>query len=135
VLVSLASKGQWAQTVEGPSGMELLDAVTDTAINSAARSGFVAFRLSVREWQDQTRKWRCGLSQAQLARYRAPKDWRCSAIPGVRAGSKAVTRRSKAPHDPRGPLGMTAAQRAAITVLRSAGEIRTPNFSHQMITL
>jgi NTE family protein len=80
VNAGLASKGQWAQTVQGPTGLELLDAVTDTAIYSAVRSGFDAFRLSVREWQDQTRKWRCGLSQAQLARYRAPKEWRCSAI-------------------------------------------------------
>jgi NTE family protein len=76
----LASKGQWAQTVEGPTGVELLDAVTDTAIYSAVRSGFDAFRLSVRDWEDKTRKWRCGLSQAQLARLGAPKDWRCSAI-------------------------------------------------------
>jgi NTE family protein len=80
VNAGLDSRGDWAKTVQGPSGMELVDAITDTAIYSAVRSGFDAFRLSVREWQDETRKWRCKLSQAELARLRVPKDWRCSAI-------------------------------------------------------
>jgi NTE family protein len=80
VNAGLGSRGDWARTVRGPSGVDMLGAVTDTAINSAVRSGFDAFRLVVREWEDQTRKWRCRLSPAELARYGVGKDWRCSAI-------------------------------------------------------
>jgi NTE family protein len=72
--------GKWALTVEGPAGAELLGAVTNTALDSAVRSGFDAFRLSIREWQEAIRKWRCGLSGAEARRLGAPKDWRCSII-------------------------------------------------------
>jgi NTE family protein len=75
-----APAGNWARTVEGPAGAELLNAVTDTAMNSAVRSGFDAFRLSIREWQEAIRKWRCSLPGAEARRLGAPRDWRCSAI-------------------------------------------------------
>ncbi len=72
--------GNWARTVEGPTGAELLGAVTNTALDSAVRSGFDAFRLSIREWQEAVRKWRCSLSGAEARRLGAPKDWRCSIV-------------------------------------------------------
>jgi NTE family protein len=75
-----APAGNWARTVEGPAGAELLNAVTDTAMFSAVRSGFDAFRLSIGDWQEAIRKWRCGLSGAEARRLGASNDWRCSAI-------------------------------------------------------
>jgi NTE family protein len=80
VNAGVGSRGEWARTVQGPSGIDLLGAVTDTAINSAVRSGFDAFRLTVREWEDQTRKWRCRLPQSELARLGLGSNWRCSGI-------------------------------------------------------
>ena len=80
VNAGLHSKGHWARTVQGPSGAEMLDAITDTAINSAVRSGFDAFRFTLREWEDQTRKWRCRLPTREVARFGVAADWRCSAI-------------------------------------------------------
>ena len=76
----LAPQGGWAQTVEGPSGKDMIGALTDTAINSAVRSGFDAFRLSVKDWEDATRKWRCTLSRAEAVKLGARDDWRCSNI-------------------------------------------------------
>ena len=73
-------RGEWARTVEGPTGNDMIGALTDTAINSAVRSGFDAFRLSVKGWEDATRKWRCSLSRAQAAKLGAAGDWRCSNI-------------------------------------------------------
>jgi NTE family protein len=73
-------RGEWARTVEGPTGNDMIGALTDTAINSAVRSGFDAFRLSVKGWEDTTRKWRCSLSRAQAAKLGAAGDWRCSNI-------------------------------------------------------
>jgi NTE family protein len=75
-----APAGNWARTLEGPTGAELLNAVTDTAMKSAVRSGFDAFRLSIREWEQAIRKWRCSLPAADKRRLGAPSDWRCSAI-------------------------------------------------------
>jgi NTE family protein len=75
-----APAGNWARTLEGPTGAELLNAVTDTAMKSAVRSGFDAFRLSIREWEQAMRKWRCSLPAADKRRLGAPSDWRCSAI-------------------------------------------------------
>lgn len=72
--------GNWARTVEGPTGAELLGAVTSTALDSAVRSGFDAFRLSIRDWQEAIRKWRCSLPAAEARRLGAPRDWRCSTI-------------------------------------------------------
>ncbi|HKA77893.1 MAG TPA: patatin-like phospholipase family protein [Pseudolabrys sp.] len=76
----LAPQGEWAQTVQGPTGKEMISALTDTAINSAVRSGFDAFRLTVKGWEDATRKWRCGLSRAEAVKLGATGDWRCSNI-------------------------------------------------------
>jgi NTE family protein len=76
----LAPQGAWAQTVQGPSGKEMIGALTDTAINSAVRSGFDAFRLSVKSWEAATRKWRCALPRAEAKRLGATGDWRCSNI-------------------------------------------------------
>jgi NTE family protein len=73
-----APEGDWARTIDGPAGAEMLNAVTDTAMNSAVRSGFDAFRLSIREWEDAIRKWRCSLPAAEARRLGASTDWRCS---------------------------------------------------------
>jgi NTE family protein len=75
-----APEGNWAHTVEGPTGADLLNAVTDTAVNSAVRSGFDAFRLSLHDWEESIRKWRCGLPGAEARRLGAPSDWRCSSF-------------------------------------------------------
>ena len=72
--------GAWARTVEGPSGAEMIGALTDTAIDSAKRSGFDAFRLSVKGWEEATRKWRCALPRAEAVKLGAKGDWRCSNI-------------------------------------------------------
>ena len=74
------TKGDWSRTVQGPSGAEMLGAVTDTAIESVVRSGFDSFRLSLRAWEEATRRWRCSLPQAEVARMGVAKDWRCSAL-------------------------------------------------------
>jgi NTE family protein len=75
-----APSGSWSHTIEGPSGIDLLDAVTDTAISSAVRSGFDAFRLTIREWEQAIRKWRCSLPTREVRRFGASADWLCSDI-------------------------------------------------------
>jgi len=72
--------GNWSQTIQGPKGAELIGAMTSTAIDSAVRSSFDAFRLSVHASEDATRKWRCSLPRAEARRLGASADWRCSNI-------------------------------------------------------
>jgi NTE family protein len=76
----LGPRGGWARTVQGPTGVEMLGALTDTAINSAVRSGFDAFRLTVKNWEAAIRKWRCALPRAEAVKLGATRDWRCSNI-------------------------------------------------------
>ncbi|WP_257170021.1 patatin-like phospholipase family protein [Bradyrhizobium sp. SRS-191] len=73
-------QGEWSRTLEGPSGAALLNAVTDTAIDSAVRSGFDAFRLSLREWEEAVRKWRCSLTAQEARKHGAGTAWRCNDI-------------------------------------------------------
>ncbi len=75
-----APAGDWVHTINGPSGADLLNAVTDTAVKSAVRSGFDAFRLSLHDWEDSIRKWRCSLPAAEARRLGASGDWRCSSF-------------------------------------------------------
>ncbi|MBR1133082.1 patatin-like phospholipase family protein [Bradyrhizobium iriomotense] len=72
--------GGWSRTLEGPTGVELLGAVTDTAISSAVRSGFDAFRLTLQEWERSVRRWRCSLPQRETRRLGAAAGWRCDDI-------------------------------------------------------
>ena len=39
-----------------------------------------AFRLTVKSWEDATRKWRCALSRAEAVKLGATGDRRCSNI-------------------------------------------------------
>ncbi len=69
--------GDWVNTVSGPSGLELVMAAADTATEAALRAGFTAFEGTMKDWEQQVVRWRCGLSAAQRRRYGAPPGWNC----------------------------------------------------------
>lgn len=70
--------GDWALSAEGPSGIDSALAATDSAIDSAARVGFDAFRHMMKTWQDNTIAFRCSLSPAELLQLRGSSDaWDC----------------------------------------------------------
>ena len=56
--------GEWAQSLEGPTALEIVRAAADTAIDLSARSSFTAFDQTMTEWRDALVRWRCGLSLA-----------------------------------------------------------------------
>jgi NTE family protein len=72
-----APAGDWVQTVEGPSGVDLIMAASDTAVQASVRSSYAAFERTIADWQRQLVAWRCGLSEAQRKRYGAPANWNC----------------------------------------------------------
>ncbi len=69
--------GNWINTIEGPSGAELVKAAADTAIDASVAGSFTAFNATMTDWQGALVKWRCGLSAADRARYGARAGWNC----------------------------------------------------------
>src|SRR5215813_1235931 len=69
--------GNWTQTVEGPSGPELVVAAADTAMVASVHASYTAFDRTMLEWQTALVRWRCGLSTAERERLGAPAAWDC----------------------------------------------------------
>jgi hypothetical protein len=69
--------GNWINTVEGPSGVELLKAAVDTTMDSSVGASYTAFDRTMNDWRDALVRWRCGLSAAERARYGAGAGWNC----------------------------------------------------------
>ena len=72
-----APDGKWAQTVPGPSGVDLIMATSDTATNSGAIGSYSAFDATMADWKNALIRWRCGLSEAERRRLGAPPGWNC----------------------------------------------------------
>jgi NTE family protein len=75
-----APSGAWAQTVAGPSGVDLITAASDTATGSGAVGSYSAFDATMDDWRDSLVKWRCHLSEAERKRFGAPPGWNCSDV-------------------------------------------------------
>jgi|SRR5208282_284431 len=75
-----APSGTWAQTVPGPSGVDLITAASDTATEAGALGSYSAFQDTMDDWLDDLIKWRCGLSEADRRRYGAPPGWNCKDV-------------------------------------------------------
>jgi NTE family protein len=72
-----APSGQWAQTVPGPTGVDLIMATSDTATESGAMGSYSAFDAIMADWRKALVNWRCGLPEAERHRYGAPPGWNC----------------------------------------------------------
>jgi hypothetical protein len=78
--------GNWAQTVEGPTGKDLITAVVDATIDANTRSSYAAFEASMRNWREDLVRWRCSLKAGEVARLRGQVSgrsggaWNCRDI-------------------------------------------------------
>jgi NTE family protein len=72
-----APSGQWAQTVPGPTGVDLIMATSDTATESGAIGSYSAFDVTMADWKKNLVSWRCGLSEADRRRFGVPTGWNC----------------------------------------------------------
>ena len=70
--------GDFVQTVEGPTGTQLVSAVADTAIDFSTRLSYAAFSALLTDWVARVKSWRCGLSAANRARLALNADWKCN---------------------------------------------------------
>jgi NTE family protein len=69
--------GDWANSLEGPNGTELVAAAADTAIDASVRSSYTAFSALITEWTAKVRRWRCGLSASDRTRLGLAPGWKC----------------------------------------------------------
>jgi predicted acylesterase/phospholipase RssA len=68
----------WGESAQGPSLAELVPALAHTTISSSVRKGFDALELAVANWRNEIVSFRCGLSSAEVRRYRDTLDgWNC----------------------------------------------------------
>ncbi len=73
--------GDWTKTLEGPNAQELLDAVADTAVDSAVRSSYEVMRLQMKLWEQRLKQWRCSLPPDEVAAVRGSTEgWVCDAV-------------------------------------------------------
>ncbi len=72
-----APAGKWAQTIPGPSGVDLITATSDTATDSGAIGSYSAFDGTMTDWRNTLVRWRCGLSETDRRRFGAPPGWNC----------------------------------------------------------
>jgi NTE family protein len=71
-------EGAWGSTVQGPGVVELLTAVTDTAMAASVRDGYDAFRMTMERWQKDLVDYRCSLKQSEVKRLRGTlTGWNC----------------------------------------------------------
>jgi hypothetical protein len=76
----LAPSGAWVRSVAGPSGLDLINAASDTAIKSGALSSYSSFQDTMNLWRQKLISWRCQLSEADRSRYHVPPDWNCKDV-------------------------------------------------------
>lgn len=72
--------GNWVNTVEGPTGLELFRAAADTAVDASVAGSYTAFERVMGDWHSALVKWRCGLSAAERVKYGAGPGWNCRDI-------------------------------------------------------
>ena len=74
------ASGDFAQRIEGPTGIELVSAAASTAIDASVRLSYAAFSSQLNEWSGRVKRWRCGLSATERARLGVGKNWRCGDV-------------------------------------------------------
>jgi len=67
----------WTQTLAGPTGTELVMAVTDAALDASVRSSYAAFEATMESWREALVRWRCGLPAREVQRLGGGANWNC----------------------------------------------------------
>ncbi len=70
--------GDLAKSAESPELMELIQAVSDTAVDANVRAAYDAFLAEMEKWRDRMIEYRCGLTPPEVASLRGSTDgWDC----------------------------------------------------------
>lgn len=73
--------GDWAKSVDGPSGVDIGIAAADTAIDAAARLSADAFKAMIEDWRESIVRFRCSLTDETVRRHlKNVTNWSCSDV-------------------------------------------------------
>ncbi len=106
--------GDLAKNAEFPELMDLIQAVSDTAVDANVRAAYDAFVAEMEKWRDRLIDYRCGLTPPEVAQLRGTTEgWDCRNLslqvakvsfdqmrePSVRARLEKIPTRFKLPKD------------------------------------
>lgn len=109
----IAPGANWSKSVEGPAGIDMVNAMSDTAIRANVRANYENFRQEFRDWREALVRWRCSLPLAQVKKLRGTlTGWNCRDVqffigeigfdqlgPARAAALSAIETRFKLPQD------------------------------------
>jgi NTE family protein len=106
--------GDLAKNAEAPEIMDLIQAVSDTAVDANVRAAYDAFVAEMEKWRDRLIEYRCGLTPPEVASMRGSTEgWDCRNLslqvakvsfemmrePSVKARLDKIPTRFKLPKD------------------------------------
>ncbi len=106
--------GNLAKSAESPEIMDLIEAVSDTAVDANVRAAYDAFVTEMEKWRDRLIEYRCGLTPPEVVALRGSTEgWDCHALslqvakvsfeamrePSVKARLDKIPTRFKLPKD------------------------------------
>ena len=106
--------GDLAKDADSPELMDLIQAVSDTAVDANVRAAYDAFVTEMEKWRERMIEYRCGLTPPEVAAFRGSTEgWDCRNLslqvakvsfdqmrePSVRARLEKVPTRFKLPKD------------------------------------
>jgi NTE family protein len=106
--------GDIAKNVDSPELMDLIQAVSDTAVDANVRAAYDAFVAEMEKWRERLIDYRCGLTPPEVATLRGSTDgWDCRDLslqvakvsfdqmrePSVKARLDRIPTRFKLPKD------------------------------------
>lgn len=56
----------WVRTLDGPTGVELVSAVTDSVLDPALRASYTAFERTMTDWRSALIAWRCSAAGQKI---------------------------------------------------------------------
>ena len=67
--------GDLAKDANSPELMDLIEAVSDTAVDANVRAAYDAFVTEMEKWRDRLIEYRCGLTPPEVASLRGSDGW------------------------------------------------------------
>ena len=106
--------GDLAKNADSPEIMDLIQAVSDTAVDANVRAAYDAFLSEMEKWRERLIDYRCGLTPPEVVAVRGSMDgWNCRGLslqvakvsfeamrePSVRSRLEKIPTRFKLPKD------------------------------------
>lgn len=113
-MLACSPGGDLAKSADAPEIMDLIQAVSDTAVDANVRAAYDAFAAEMEKWRDRLIEYRCGLTPPEIVALRGSMEgWNCRNLslqvakvsfdqmrePGVRARLDKIPTRFKLPKD------------------------------------